>query len=148
MDSTPARARDALTVRYPWLLPGSLLVLLALLSLLMPRAQRPPVVTASDAAPILETLGGIEPDPRNPVRSLLRIQWNTYPGAEAYEVRFWSHEMRELARHPARSTNTLLLDLEEVWRPVAPARIVHWRVVALEDGEDVAASDLRTLRLP
>ncbi len=148
MGSKQAGGRDALMARHPWLLPGTLLVLLALLSLLLPRPPRPVQAVADDAAPVLESLGGIEPDPANPVRSLLRIQWNTFPGAQAYEVRFWSHEMREVARHGLGPTNALLLDLEEVWRPVAPARVVHWRVVALEDGADVAASELRTLRLP
>ena len=134
--------------RHPWLLPATLLVFLAVLSLLLPRRPQTPRVAATDGAPVLETLGGIEPDPRNPVRSRLRIQWNSLAGAQAYEVRFWSHELREVGRHPAGHTNSLVLDLEEVWRPVAPARVLHWRVVALVDGEDVASSELGTLRLP
>lgn len=132
--------------RRPWLFPAFLLVLLTAVALI-DRPEPRPEVADVHAAP-LETLVSIETDPNNPVRSLVRIQWNTFFGADTYEVRFWSHDMREVSRYPAGPTNMILLDLEEVWRPVAPSRVIHWRVVALVAGEDVATSDLRMLRLP
>ena len=134
------------SARPPWTIPALLLLCLVALSLLDPPAPHTPRVLPSDTA--LETLAGIEPDPRNPVRSVVRIHWTSCAGAEDYEVRFWSQDMREIGRHRTGLTNTALFDLEEVWRPVAPARLLHWRVVALENGHDLAASELRSLRLP
>jgi len=133
--------------RRPWLLPALLLVLLTAAALIDRPEPRPGGDVPQDGG-LLEALGSIEADPANPVRSQVRIQWSTFAGADAYEVRFWSHDMREVSRHPAGSGNTVLLDLEEVWRPVAPSRVIHWRVVALSAGVDVASSDLRMLRLP
>lgn len=134
------------SARPPWTIPVTLLLTLVALAVLDPRAPRLPRLVASDAA--FETVAGIEPDPRNPVRSIVRIHWTSCAGAQDYEVRFWSQDMREVGRHRTGLTNTALFDLEEVWRPVAPARLLHWRVVALENGHDLAASDLRSLRLP
>jgi hypothetical protein len=143
---------DSLTphpmVRRPWLLPALILVLLTAAALIdRPEPHRAGVESARGSGH-LEALGSIETDSENPVRSMVRIQWSTYAGADSYEVRFWSQDMREVSRYPAGSGNTVLLDLEKVWHPVAPSRVIHWRVVALADGEDVASSDLRMLRLP
>ena len=135
-------------VRTPWLLPALVLVLLAGLALLDRGAPRLRVAEAPDAVALLESIAGIEPDAHNPVKSVLRIQWTSCAGAESYEVRFWSQDMREVGRYRAGLANDLVLDLEEVWRPIAPARQLHWRVVARARGRDLAASDLRSLRLP
>ena len=135
-------------VRTPWLLPALVLVLLTVLALLDRRVPRPLMTEVPEAAALLESIGGIEPDARNPVRSVLRIQWTSCTGAESYEVRFWSQDMREVGRYRAGLTNAVVLDLEEVWRPIAPSRQLHWRVVARARGRDLAASDLRSLRLP
>lgn len=133
--------------RHPWAVPLLVLLLLTALALLDPRDPRPPSLSTGPVA-ALDVLGSIEPNPDNPVLSVLRVQWNTFLDANAYEVRFFSLDMREVGRHPAGSDNAVMLDLEQVWKPVAPARAILWRVVALRDGEDVAASSLQTLRLP
>ncbi len=136
------------TTRTPWLLPALLLVGLAAVSVFDPSDPGLGTTTDGDTASRLEAVGAIEPDADNPVRSLIRIQWTSFLGAQQYEVRFWSQEMREVGRHRAGATNVALLDLEEMWRPVAPSRLLHWRVVAMADGADIAASDLGSLRLP
>lgn len=136
------------TARAPWLLPALVLVLLAALALLDRRQPRTPVAEPSSAGAPLETLGAIEADARNPVRSVLRIQWTSCAGAEEYEVCFWAQDMRELGRYRTGRTNSILLDLQEVWRPVAPSRQLYWRVVALARERELAASDLRSLQLP
>jgi hypothetical protein len=146
-----SRERHALTqifVRTPWLLPTLVLVLLAVLALLDRRTPRPPGTEIPDPDAHLESIGGIEPDARNPVRSVLRIQWTSFAGAEDYEIRFWSQDMRETGRYRTGLTNTIVFDLEQVWRPVAPSRQLRWRVVALGRNRDLAASDLHSLRLP
>jgi len=135
-------------MRTPWLLPALLLVLLTALALLDHRAPHPLAAAEPNAGTGLASIGGIEPDARNPVRSVLRIQWTSCAGAEAYEVRFWSQDMREVGRYRAGPTNGIVLDLEEVWRPIAPSRLLHWRVVARAHDRDLAASDLQSLRLP
>jgi hypothetical protein len=133
--------------RRPWALPALALVLLALFSLLDPRREHAPSL-ATGAQSEIQVLGAIEPDPRNPVRSILRIQWQTFSPAEAYEVRFFSLDMEDAGRYPVGRQNSLTLDLQEVWAPVAPARALLWNVVALREGEDIASSALQTLRLP
>jgi hypothetical protein len=148
MIATGRRFLPSAFFRTPWLLPALVLVVLAALALLDRRPPRLPLSDAPDAATLIESIGSIEPDEKNPVRSVLRIQWTTCAGAESYEVRFWSQEMREVGRYRAGRTNGIVLDLEQVWRPVAPARQLHWRVVARAEGRDLAASDLRSLRLP
>ena len=134
-------------IRRPWMLPLAVLLLLTGLALLDPREPADPAaaVTVRGA---LDVLGGIEPSPDNPVQSIVRIQWNTFPAATGYEVRFYSMDMDEVARHAAGSGNVFTWDLREIWRPVAPARAVLWRVVALRGDEDLAQSALQTLRLP
>lgn len=134
-------------IRRPWVLPLAVLLLLTLLALLDPRETRHPA-DGGGVSGALEVLGGIEPDPQNPVQSIVRIQWSTFPGANRYEVRFFSMDMDEVARHATGSENAMTLDLREVWRPVAPARALLWRVVAQHDDEDLAVSALQTLRLP
>jgi hypothetical protein len=134
-------------IRRPWAIPLLVLLLLTVLALLDPRETPRP----ADGMPVsgaIEVLGGIEPDPRNPVQSIVRIQWSTFPGANRYEVRFFSMDMDEVARHSTGSENAMTLDLREVWHPVAPARALMWRVVALRDNEALALSALQTLRLP
>jgi len=135
-------------MRTPWLLPALVLIGLAAASVLDRRESGATRTRSDDTASRLEAVGAIEPDPDNPVRSLVRIQWTSFLGAEAYEVRFWSQEMREVGRHRAGAANVAVLDLEETWRPVAPSRLLHWRVVAMANGADIAASDLGSLRLP
>ncbi len=135
------------STRTPWLLPALVLIGLAAASVL-DRRETGGTTHGDDTASRLEAVGAIEPDPDNPVRSLVRIQWTSFHGAEVYEVRFWSQEMREVGRHRAGATNVALLDLEEMWRPVAPSRLLHWRVVAMANGADIAASGLGSLRLP
>jgi len=143
-----ARLRRQDWVRRPWFLPATLLVILAALALLDPghdsRRRPAPPGTGGD----IEVLGAIEPDPANPVRSVVRIQWNSLLGAESYEVRFFSLDMHEVGRHFADRRNALVLDLQQVWQPVAPARALLWRVVALRDGDEIGASGVQTLRLP
>jgi len=134
-------------IRRPWAIPLFVLLVLTVLALLDPRETHDP----ADAAIVrgaIDVLGGIEPDPTNPVQSIVRVQWSSYPDANHYEVRFFSMDMDEVARHPAGSDNSFTMDLREVWRPVAPARVILWRVVALHDDEDIAVSALQTLRLP
>ncbi|UCE03512.1 MAG: hypothetical protein JSW67_04795 [Candidatus Latescibacterota bacterium] len=143
----PKQALGGFLTRRPWLVPLLLLLLLTLLALLDPREPRTPFLTTRPVS-ALDVLGSIEPNPENPVESVLRVQWNTFLDANAYEVRFFSLDMQEVSRHPAGTENTVMLDLQQVWKPVAPARAILWRVVALRDGEDVAASSLQTLRLP
>lgn len=128
-------------------MPLLVLVGLTVAALLDPREPQD-FETAGFAAGALDVLGGIEPDPDNPVRSRVRIQWSTVSGAEQYEIRFFSLDMDELARHAGGSGNVFTMDLREVWRPVAPARAVLWRVVALRGDEELAISPLQTLRLP
>jgi hypothetical protein len=133
--------------RRPWILPASILVLLAAVSLLDRRPQaarfQPPVSEAS-----LEVLGAIEPDPAQPVRSVIRFQWNSLPGADRYELLLFSLDMHEVGRHPAGRQNSLVLDLQETWEPVAPARALLWRVVALAGNKEIGGSSVQTLRLP
>ena len=136
------------SARTPWLLPALVLVGLAAASVIDRRDPGTGATAAGEPASRLDAVGAIEPDPDNPVRSLVRIQWTTFLGAQEYEVRFWSQEMREVGRHRVGAINVALLDLEETWRPVAPSRLLHWRVVAMANGADIAASDLGTLRLP
>ncbi len=138
---------SSLIIRRPWLLPLGVLLLLTAAALLDPREPRDPAFETR-ARGALDVLGGIEPDPQNPVQSVVRIQWSSFPGARRYEVRFFSMDMEEVARHEAGSGNAFTLDLREAWRPVAPARAVLWRVVALRNDEELAVSALQTLRLP
>ena len=134
-------------IRRPWAIPLFVLLVLTVLALLDPR-EAPDPANAAIARGAIDVLGGIEPDPNNPVQSIVRVQWGSYPAANRYEVRFFSMDMDEVARHPAGSKNAFTMDLREVWRPVAPARVVLWRVVAIRNGEDLAVSALQTLRLP
>lgn len=139
---------DRQRLRTPWLLPALVLLVLTALALIDRRAPHPLAGAEPPTDAGLASIGGIEPDTRNPVRSVLRIQWTSCASAEFYEVRFWSQDMREVGRYRAGLTNGIVLDLEEVWRPIAPARQLHWRVVARAHDRDVAVSDLQSLRLP
>ncbi len=134
-------------IRRPWVVPLAVLVALTAVALL-DRRDEPDPTSAALLHGTLDVLGGIEADPDNPVQSIVRIQWSTFPGASRYQVRFFSMDMDEVARHEAGTENAFTLDLREVWRPVAPARAVLWRVVALRDGDELAVSALQTLRLP
>ena len=148
MSAQERRRLPPIVTRTPWLVPALVLVVLAGFAVVGPRMPQQRVTEASDGEAHIESIGGIEPDARNPVRSVLRIQWTTCVGAETYEVRLWSQDMREVGRYDAGVSNMLVLDLETVWRPIAPSRQLHWRVVARARDRDLAASDLRSLRLP
>jgi hypothetical protein len=140
-------AAPARLSRRPWILPAGILVFLAAASILDRRPQAGRIQPADTEAP-LGVLVAIEPDPDQPIRSVIRFQWNSVPGADRYEVLLYSLDMQEVGRHPAGRQNSIVLDLQEAWEPVAPARALLWRVVALAGDKEIGSSSLQTLRLP
>ncbi|MFQ5601462.1 MAG: hypothetical protein ACE5G2_13035 [Candidatus Krumholzibacteriia bacterium] len=145
----PARRVLRLVARRPWALSTTVLVLLAAASLL-DRPDEPGIarLLGAGAESAIKVLGSIEADPSRPVASILRIQWTSFQGAETYEVRFFSTDMKEVSRHVAGLQNAIVLGMHDVWDTVAPSRVLLWRVVALSGGREIANSRVQTLRLP
>jgi hypothetical protein len=75
----------------------------------------------------------------------LRLAWAGAPGADAFELRFFSTALSELGRTGPYRDSTLVLALSSLPFRAAFGDSVVVRVVALKDGDAVATSDARLL---
>lgn len=73
----------------------------------------------------------------------LRLAWQPFDGADSYEVRLYDGDLSELTRIGPLTKTTMVLT-----RSMLPAGVpaaMLWRVVALDEGDKIAASKLAPL---
>ena len=75
----------------------------------------------------------------------LQLRWRAWPGADGYEVRFYSAELSETARLPAGAGTSLRVPLSRVPAAADPAATVLCRIYALRGGDVLAVSPARAL---
>jgi hypothetical protein len=90
-----------------------------------------------DASP--ETLQLLSPLPPQGERTEWLLRWDFVESADSYELRLYSTQLEELARH------TQLREPQFLLAPPTHEGALLWRVYAYRDGEIVAESAVGTL---
>ncbi len=75
----------------------------------------------------------------------LRLAWHGMPGADAYEVRFYSSELAELGNAGPTADSSLALGASVLGFSVPPGETVLVRVIALGQGAPLGTSPTRAI---
>jgi len=75
----------------------------------------------------------------------IRLEWTPMPVAESYQVVLYDKEFNEVARF--EPTNETTLDIDRSMLPADAPGVLIWRVVALQRGDEIGASDPAPLEL-
>jgi hypothetical protein len=70
----------------------------------------------------------------------VRLSWNAYEGADAYEVRLYAADLTDVARLGPLADTEVVVDLARVYPAGKPGTSLYWRVTALAARDEIATS--------
>jgi hypothetical protein len=76
----------------------------------------------------------------------IRLEWTPMAGADGYQVRFYDKGLNEIIRLEPTNETTMIVD-RSMFPARAPVELI-WRVVALEQGDEIGSSDAVSLEIP
>ncbi|UCF06039.1 MAG: hypothetical protein JSV33_03130 [bacterium] len=76
----------------------------------------------------------------------VRLEWTPMAGADAYQVRFYDRNLNEIVRLEPTNETALIVG-RSMFPAQLPAKLI-WRVVALEQGDEIGSSDAASLEFP
>jgi len=78
----------------------------------------------------------------------VRLRWSPYPEATGYEVRMFTDALIEIARLEPVDVTSVEVDLRELYPEVQRGSTLIWRVVALQDGDEIGISPSGSFETP
>lgn len=135
--------------RPAWAVVGLLLVLGAgAVWMFLPRDRVNPLVLRNDGSRQRVDASFVLSPPQTDGVGRWRLSWTPVQGADAYQVRFFSSDLEELAQIEPTPVVSITVTRDQLGANQAGGNVVLWRVIALLGGDAIATSPVGTIALP